>query len=266
MSVKLTFLGTGGGRHATIYQTRSTGGMIVDCGQRIQLDPGPGALVNMRNGKLDPADTDVIMVSHCHPDHYSDAEVLIEGMCKGGSESRGMLIGSMSVIDGFDNIGPCISNYHKRMAGSLKTIIPGDELQFNDVRVEITKSIHNDPTTVGFKFHTPDGIISYVSDTSYSDEIADQYVGSRILILPITTPDDRRIAGHLCTEDAIPFVNRVKPELTIFNHMGIYLIKLGPDEQTGRVSKATGYTVIAGTDLMTIEMEEDSINVMQRQV
>jgi len=220
----------------------------------------------MRTGKLDPADTDVIMISHCHPDHYSDAEVLIEGMCKGGSENRGILIGSMSVIDSFNDIGPCISNYHRKMAGSFRTVMPGDTLEFGDAHVEVTKSIHNDPTTVGFKFHTPEGIVSYVSDTSYSDEIADQYAGSRILILPITTPDDKRIAGHLCTDDAIPFVNRVKPELTVFNHMGIYIIKLGPDEQADRVSKATGYTVIAGTDLMEIILEDESIDVMQRPV
>ena len=45
--MKLQFLGTGGGRFATISQKRMTGGFrIDDMGKRnIHVDPGPGALV-----------------------------------------------------------------------------------------------------------------------------------------------------------------------------------------------------------------------------
>jgi phosphoribosyl 1,2-cyclic phosphodiesterase len=76
----LTFLGTGGGRFATIYQVRATGGIYINDGGRLHLDPGPSALAGMRSLDLDPALTDCVMVSHCHPDHYGDAEMLIEGM------------------------------------------------------------------------------------------------------------------------------------------------------------------------------------------
>ena len=216
----------------------------------------------MRTMRYDPADTDVVMISHCHPDHYSDAEVLIEGMCKGGVEKRGMLVGNTSAIQGYEDIGPCVSNYHRSMAGTHRTVVPGDVLSFGRTDVRITESSHSDPKTVGFRFMTEDGVISYVSDTSYSEEIADQYVGSRILILPITTPDDRRIAYHLCTEDAIKFVERIRPELTIFNHMGIYIIKLGPEKQAETVAAATGLNVIAGTDLMIVEVD-DEIKITQ---
>ncbi|MCE5296700.1 MAG: MBL fold metallo-hydrolase, partial [Euryarchaeota archaeon] len=70
----LTFLGTGGGRFSTIYQVRGTGGLYVKDGANIHIDPGPGAAVNMAKLKMDPAKTDVLLISHCHPDHYSDAE------------------------------------------------------------------------------------------------------------------------------------------------------------------------------------------------
>ena len=45
--MKLTFLGSGGGRFATITQKRMTGGFRIDDidGMNIHVDPGPGALV-----------------------------------------------------------------------------------------------------------------------------------------------------------------------------------------------------------------------------
>jgi len=257
MSTKITFLGTGGGRHATIYQTRGTGGVVIDSEDRIHVDPGPSAAANMRAAKLDPADTDCILVSHCHPDHYSEAEVMIEGMCKGGVEKRGMVAGSESVLNGIELMGPCISRYHRGLADKCITVGPHGRVELEKITIEMTESSHSDPTTVGFRFVTEDGIISYVSDTSYSDEIADQYVGSRVLILPVTTPDDRRIPYHLCTDDAVRFIERIKPELTIFSHMGIYMIKVGPEEQARKASDATGCKVVAGRDLMIVTLGKD---------
>lgn len=256
MNTRITFLGTGGGRHATIYQARSTGGFILDSGQRVHVDPGPGALTNMKVLGLDPLDTDTIMISHCHPDHYSDAEVLIEGMCNAGMTRRGNVIGSVSVLDGSDGIGPCISPYHQRLAGFYRTVGPGDMLNLNGMRVDATRSVHSDPSTVGFRFHTKDGVISYVSDTSFSKEIAEQHIGSRLLILPITTPDDKRIHFHMCTDDAVDFIDIVRPELTVFVHMGIHVIRLGPDLQAQKVADATGRDVIAAEDLMTLDIGE----------
>jgi phosphoribosyl 1,2-cyclic phosphodiesterase len=45
--------------------------------------------MNMRRLALDPAKTDAVLISHCHPDHYADAEMVIEGMTKGGANDRG---------------------------------------------------------------------------------------------------------------------------------------------------------------------------------
>ena len=56
----LTFLGTGGGRFATIYQVRATGGMYVKDVARVHIDPGPTALYNMSRLHLDPAKTDAV--------------------------------------------------------------------------------------------------------------------------------------------------------------------------------------------------------------
>ena len=260
MEPTITLLGTGGGRHTTMFQARSTGGFLLSTdGGTVHIDPGPGALTNMCQISYDLRKTDAVIVSHCHPDHYSDAASVIEGMTHGGWVKRGAFYGTKSVIEGHDKLGPCMSPYHLNIEEKVCVIAPGDELDICGCNVTITKADHSDPCNVGFRFDTGKGIFSYVSDTAYSDEIADQYIGTRVLFLPITTPDDKRIKYHMCTEDAIRFVERVRPELTVFVHLGIVMLKHDADAQARMTADATGCDVIAGRDLMRIRIGDDIV-------
>lgn len=258
MSFRITFLGTGGGRHTTMYQVRSTGGMLIEHdGRFLHVDPGPGALTQMHRIRYDLTRTDSVVVSHCHPDHYSDAESVIEGMTRGGWTKRGSLYGSKTVISGENGLGPCISDYHRRIVSNVSQFAPGDVLDIDGLETDICRADHSDPTNVGFRFHTEHGIVSYVSDTAYSGGIADQYIGSRVLILPVTTPMGNRIKYHLCTDDAITFIDRVRPELAIFIHLGVVIIKKGPEAQARMAEEATGIRTVAGRDLMVLDVGEE---------
>lgn len=258
MEPTITLLGTGGGRHTTMFQARSTGGFLLQTDRgTIHVDPGPGALTNMCQIGYDLRKTDAVVVSHCHPDHYSDAESVVEGMTHGGWVRRGAFYGTRSVIQGCNGLGPCMSPYHLNIQEKVVMIEAGQELEICGIGTRITKADHSDPCNVGFMFHTENGIFSYVSDTAYSEEIADQYSGTRVLFLPITTPDDKRINYHMCTEDAIRFIERVRPELTVFIHLGIVILKHDADAQANMAERITGHRTIAGKDLMRITLGKD---------
>lgn len=253
---RITFLGTGGGRHTAMYQTRSTGGLLIEHsnGKHLHVDPGPGAMTNMKRIHYDLTRTDSLIVSHAHPDHYSDAETVIEGITRGGWKKRGHLYGSPTVINGEGTLGPCVSGYHLGIIENVTVLKPGMNLNIDGLRTEVCKTSHSDPTNVGFRFYTEHGIVSYVCDTSYSEEIAKQHIGSRVLILPVTTPDDMRIKYHMCTEDAAFFIDLVKPELAIFIHLGIVMIKRGPDKQAMETEKMTGIRTISVKDLDVLDV------------
>ena len=261
---EIILLGTGGGRHSTMFQARSTGGLLVITDKaRIHLDPGPGALVNMCGIRYDLRTTDAVFVSHGHPDHYSDAAVVVEGMTFGGWRKRGALYGSRTVLDGSDGIGPCLSPYHIGLPTESRVISPGDRITVGDITVDITRSVHNDPTAVGYRITTPDGSFGYVTDTEYFDDIADQYKGCKLIFLPITTPYDRRIKGHMCTDDAVPFIKRVKPEMAVFVHLGIVMLKHDPVAQAEGVQGETGVKTLLGEDLTSIDLADLSIRKLE---
>lgn len=260
MTFRITFLGTGGGRHTSMFQTRCTGGMLIEHGDpvmRMHVDPGPGALTQMRRIRYDVGSTDSVVISHAHPDHYSDGPCVIEGMTRGGWVKRGHLYGSPTVIEGEGGLGPCLSPYHLGLPISSTAFRPGDVLDIDGQRVEVCRARHSDPTNVGFRFDTPFGVVSYVSDTDYDEDIGRQYVGSRVLILPVTTPHNNRINYHMCTDTAIEMVDLVKPELCIFTHLGIVMIEEGPDAQAEMCQDATGVRTVAGKDLMVLDVGED---------
>lgn len=253
----ITFLGTGGGRFATIYQVRNTGGIYIKESARIHIDPGPGALVAMKKLSIDPAKTDAILISHCHPDHYTDAEMLIEGMTFGGFGRRGTVIGSRSVIEGKDGFGPAISRYHRSLPESILSLEPGDKVSLGGILIEAAPTIHSDPTGIGFRFHTSSGVISYVSDSEIGEEVIRAHRGSRVIILCVTRPLGSGIPYHMSTDDAAEFVKSVRPEIVLLTHFGMRLLNEGAEKQAEYIEKESEVKTIAMTDYSTFHIGKD---------
>ena len=253
---RLWLLGTGGGRFATIFQERATGGVYLSDGVRIHIDPGPGSLVQMRRAHLDPTKTDAVLVSHCHPDHYTDAEILVEAMTNGAKVKRGTLAGARSVLEGSDGFGPAISVYHKSKVETVRPLVPGDRLSVGSVEVVATPASHSDPTTVGFRIRTSRGEVGYVPDTALADAVVEANKGVRVLIVPLTRPLRARIEHHLCTEDAAELVAGVAPEMAVLNHFGLKMLREDPDVQAQYIEKRSGVRTIVGADLMQLSMGE----------
>ncbi|MFQ5887890.1 MAG: MBL fold metallo-hydrolase [Candidatus Hydrothermarchaeales archaeon] len=243
----LIFLGTGGGRWITLNQKMRTGGFRLHAESNIHVDPGPSALLAMNEMRIDPLKTDAVFVTHCHPDHYNDAEVLIEGMSVGAREKKGTLCASRSVIVGSDSLGPAISNYHQEKVLKKYVLDAGQKLKMGGLEIETLPTRHSDPTTVGLKFYTKEGTITYSSDTEFFDGLYESYNDSQILILNTIRPRSDRIPWHLCTEDAIKITKEIKPKLVILTHFGMKMLKLRSSEAR-RVENETGIRTMAAND------------------
>ena len=262
--VRITFLGTGGGRFATIYQARATGGIYIEDERNMHVDPGPGALVQMRSIGLDPMKTHAILVSHCHPDHYMDAEILIEAMTEGGTRKQGILIGSKSVIEGNGDFGPAISKYHLAKPKHVKMMEPFSKMTLKPFEVWATPSAHSDTSSVGFRIQTSGGIVSYVSDTQLLEQVIKAHRKCRILIACVTRPLGQRIPHHLSTEDAGYLIEKIRPEMAVITHFGMRVIQENPETQAKWIENSTGVRTVAARDFMCLEFENDGIEVSDR--
>lgn len=254
LQYEIVFLGTGGGRFTTITQKRRTAGIrIIGENLNLHLDPGPGALVYSINEGLDPQKLNAIFVSHCHPDHYTDAEVLIEAMTRGMTKKRGMLAASKSVLKGSDVCEPSISKYHQQMLKQVIEAVPNIKFQVSGETVFVAESRHTDPDAIGFRFETKEyGDFAYTSDTEYFEEIGKYYSGVRLLMLCVMRPAGKPWKGHMTTEDAIKIVEAVRPEKAVLTHLGMQMIFQGPAREAKLIEEKTGTPTIAATDGMQI--------------
>ncbi|MCL6578313.1 MAG: MBL fold metallo-hydrolase [Candidatus Bathyarchaeota archaeon] len=261
-SFEIVFLGTGGGRFATITQKRRTAGIrVINDRLNLHLDPGPGALVYSINEGLDPQKINAVFVSHCHPDHHTDAEVLIEAMTRGMTRKRGVLAAARSVLNGSDVCEPSISKYHQQMPEQKIVALPGVKFQVSDVNVSVTEARHTDPDAIGFRFETKHfGDFAYTSDTEYFDGISKYYEDVRLLLLCVMRPAGKPWKGHMTTNDAIKIVEATRPEQAILTHLGMQMIFKGPANEAKLIQEKTGVPTVAATDGMLIGFGE-TINV-----
>jgi ribonuclease BN (tRNA processing enzyme) len=255
--VKLTFLGTGGGRFATIYQARATGGIYLEDGKNLHIDPGPGALVRMRSVGIDPLKTDAILISHCHPDHYLDAEILIEAMTEGGTRKQGVLLASQSVIEGNGDFGPAISKYHLAKPRVVKVMHAFNKIGLKPLEISATPSAHSDTSGIGFKIQTSQGVLSYVADTQLVEQVIKAHKHSRVVVACVTRPLGQRIPHHLSTEDAGYLIEKIKPELAIITHFGMRVIQENPETQAKWIEERSGVKTVAARDFMMVELKKD---------
>ncbi|MBX5321435.1 MAG: MBL fold metallo-hydrolase [Candidatus Bathyarchaeota archaeon] len=251
---EIIFLGTGGGRFTTITQKRRTSGIrILGENLNLHLDPGPGALVYSISEGLDPQKLNAVFVSHCHPDHYTDAEVLIEAMTRGMTRKRGVLAASKSVLKGNSVCEPSISKYHQQMVEQIIEAVPNTRFQVAEVAVSVAEARHTDPDAVGFRFETKEyGDFAYTTDTEYFDGIGKYYEGTRLLMLCVMRPAGKPWKGHMTTEDAIKIVEEAHPEQAVLTHLGMQMIFQGPAREAKLIEEKTGTPTVAATDGMRI--------------
>jgi len=255
--ISLVFLGTGGGRFATISQVRATGGLyLISDSTRVHIDPGPGSLIRLKEAGLDPTKTNAIIVTHCHPDHYTDAEVLIEAMTHGCKKRRGLLAASDSVLKGHQTLGPAVSDYHASKPAEVKALKPGDSFRIDDLKIRATKTFHSDPSAIGLRIESKDGVISMTGDTSLKEEVFKEHMGCDVLVLSVTRPLQARIPHHLATEDAAEIAKAVKPKLALLTHFGMRFIGANPEVQANWVEKETGIRTVSAWDGMSLTLKE----------
>jgi phosphoribosyl 1,2-cyclic phosphodiesterase len=249
---EVIFLGTGGGRFATITQQPRTGGIrILSDELNVHLDPGPGALVYSLEAGLNPQKLDGIIVSHSHIDHMNDAAVLVEAMTSGGTRKRGLLAAAHSVLYGNEVCDKAISRYHMNLPERVIEAKPGNTFSVGSIDVKVCKAVHSDPETVGFRFETENfGAFAYMPDSEHYEGIGAYLEGVRLLILSVLRPSGKPWKGHMSTDDAVKIINEVRPEMAVMTHLGTLMIMKGPDSEASFIQESTGVATKAAKDGM----------------
>ncbi len=241
--VEIVFLGTGGGRIATCYQTRNTGGFLIKTGNiQMHCDPGPGTLNAMKEMNENPFKTNIIFCSHEHTDHFNDVGLMIECMSNCGTEQRGIFIGKKELTDIF----------HKKLVEKEVILKPYETFEFKNIKLTATPCKH-DRNPIGFILKIKEDVvkkIGYTSDTDFMPQLSDIFDNCNLIIFNCTRPYGKGLSKHLSTDKVINILNgiNIKPELVVITHFGQKMIDAGPNFEARKIERETGIRTIAVKD------------------
>ncbi|MCX8194890.1 MAG: MBL fold metallo-hydrolase [Candidatus Micrarchaeota archaeon] len=255
---EIVFLGTGGGRHNLILQERRTAGFCINGSIKTYVDPGPGSLVACKDFSQDPRKVDLLVLTHNHIDHINDAGVIAEAMSGYALRKKGCAIGSKSVIEG-DELGDRgISRYHLNALERVFVAKPGVPLDLSFFKSPVsflpTQVRHDDQTGFGFVMSLDGRKIGYTSDTEYFEGIGRQYSSCDALVINMLKKEDDDIPGHLSTRGAIALLDEARPKLAILTHLGLRLIRAGPEKEAEKIQRKTGVKTLAAEDGMKVKL------------
>ncbi len=260
--MKITFLGTGGGRFVMINQLRATGGFIVESKNlNMHVDPGPGALVKAKQFHKNLKRLNSIFVSHPHTDHYTDMEVVIEAMTKGAKIKKGFLITSKSVIDLDENKSRTVSKYHLDTLEKYYSLNPDEEIRFLNTILKTTKCFHREEKCIGFVLED-EKKLGYTADGEYYEEQADYFKNCDCLIINCLRPRYAKPYGHMTADKAKILISQAKPKLAILQHFGMKMVFGVAEKEAKWIEQETGIKTIAARDGQIFELKEETKNLI----
>ena len=225
MKDELVILGSGGGRHHIRTQYRATGGILYKFnGNQAHIDPGPGALVRLNQYNEDPTKTELFVVTHFHIDHFNDLSAAIEASRKQLHDrnynylKKGTLITTKEVLS-------YVPEYHQNMLETIITFKQGNSTEFKGVDIFATKTIHSKVEGFGLIFKLNEYSIAFTSDTKVFEGFSEQFSGVDVLVLNLLRPDSIQCRRHVCTDEVIPYLNKITPPLKglLITHFGSYM-------------------------------------------
>ncbi len=258
IDMKITFLGTAGGRIVIMTQMRASGGFVLEMdNERIHVDPGPGALVRAKQYGVKLRKLTGLIVSHAHPDHYTDAEMIIESMTDGTRKKRGVLTGNEYVIKGGKDYRPAISPFHLKLLERYEILKPGGKTKIGNIEITATQTKHGEEKALGFVFKGSK-TLGYTGDGEYFQGQEKYFKGCDYLLLNVLRSRGTKWPEHMNTEHAAKLVSKVRPSLAVIQHFGMLMLKANPEKEATWIEKQTGVRTIAAHDGMTIDFEKSS--------
>ena len=252
LSDAITFLGTAGARFVVARQLLASGGAWLSLGNtRILLDPGPGSLVQAARRKLDPTKLDAIILSHRHLDHSGDINIMIEAMTDGGTKKRGTVFVPADAL----SQDPVILSYLQSYPRDIRLLIEGGSYVINDVSFTTPVRHRHSVETYGFVFQTPRHTFSWISDTRYFEDLANQYRGE-LLIINVVRLSPGAPIDHLSLPEAKTIIEALRPRIAILTHFGMTMWRARPWDLAKRLSEETGIAVIAARDGLKFDLAQ----------
>ncbi len=250
---QLIFLGTAGSSAVVSRQWRSSGGIIIRKDDlQIHLDPGPGTLNKAKEYGINVHHTTAALVTKNSVNHCNDINAVVDAMTHGGIEHRGIILGCKTALQPSDGSSPFLTETSRSMVEKIIPLEKNHKIGIEVIEIHALPSESDEENSIGFKFFFPKFTLSYTGDTTITDDLLEELMGSDILVLNVPYPGNKAQGQNLDTETAIKIVSHVRPRLVIITHFGQDMLKADPIQEAREIQRITGVQTIAAQDGLVV--------------
>lgn len=222
--VSVTVLGSG---DAFATAGRSQSGYLVRAGDTcILMDAGPDLLGSLKRKNIDPADIDMVVISHLHGDHYGGIPFLIlEYMYESPPDRKIHIVGPRNLETRCWRMMKL--SYPRFDVDGIRHLLnfieigPHQQMRLDGVTLSAIRSIHMQPDiSLSLKLRLGGKTIVYSGDTGWNDELVGFAEGADLFICECTYYESSHLAFHMNYPHLAANRDRFKVKRMVLTHLG----------------------------------------------
>tara|TARA_B100001057_G_scaffold79721_1_gene74877 strand:- start:993 stop:1907 length:915 start_codon:yes stop_codon:yes gene_type:complete len=275
--IKITILGSGTPR---VNIDRFSQSILVEHkNDKFLFDAGRGALIRLNQSNILPNEIHNIFFTHLHSDHILGfADILMTGWVYhrksplniyGPKGTKNFIDNTLKAFNEDINVRSKAPERldKKNLKSNITIIEDGYKINKNGLTIEAF-SVKHEPFThaFGFKIFNDKYCMLISGDTTYTENVIRKAKNCDLLIHEIAHASEHTlkkfpkakgvISYHTDISQLSQIVNKVKPRLTVLNHV-LSLDGSSDDEILKHLKKYTNHDVLIAKDLMTIDLKEE---------
>ena len=275
--IKITILGSGTPR---VNIDRFSQSILVEHkNDKFLFDAGRGALIRLNQSNILPNEIHNIFFTHLHSDHILGfADILMTGWVYhrksplniyGPKGTKNFIDNTLKAFNEDINVRSKAPERldKKNLESNITIIEDGYKINKNGLTIEAF-SVKHEPFThaFGFKIFNDKYCMLISGDTTYTENVIRKAKNCDLLIHEIAHASEHTlkkfpkakgvISYHTDISQLSQIVNKVKPRLTVLNHV-LSLDGSSDDEILKHLKKYTNHDVLIAKDLMTIDLKEE---------
>lgn len=199
----LTFLGTG---DAFASRGRFQSGYVIEgAGCKILMEAGPTVLCAMKRMNFNPADIDVVLISHLHGDHFGGLPFLILEYLWESPRKTDMVIAGPRHLEErtwrlFKTMFPFSRGDIERVRRQLKFVVlePGSDRKIGKARVRAIRVPHMKRfCSLAFRVELDGKTIAFTGDSGWTDALVPFTAGADLFVCECTYFDSTELDFHI---------------------------------------------------------------------
>ncbi|MFT4304267.1 MAG: MBL fold metallo-hydrolase [Candidatus Woesearchaeota archaeon] len=248
----ITFLGTGGDIYVISKCIRNSSGIVIRHEDlQFVIDPGPNTLLTARNNNINLRATTAVICTSPKLMMSNDINATIAAMTYNGEDVHGVVVAPKTLVEGNQLNQPLLRQFYKGCVERVIIAEPEKKIGIENVDIHFKETTLGSDN-VGLILIMSDIKIGYTSTTGYNERIAKQYDGCDVLIMHIQNPSGMQEKNRMSSDDAIKFINKVKPQLAIITHFGKSMLENDSIQEARFIHSKTDCQVLAAVDGQTI--------------